>query len=409
MVRAWCALAVFGCVAGLVVAQDEVRRGTVKAVDADKGTVTITAGGKDETFTLPAGARVVGADGKAVAKPFEHKELAPGAAVMFKTDRSGKGLAGLKFGGKRAGPAGATFDTSKMKPLPELGADKYQGYEGGLYAGGTNRPPKGHEAAGLALAKTARPLGADGTPADTGKVVMLAVGMSNTTREFSAFKKLVDADPDRRADLVLVDGAQGGMSAARIQNPDDKGTGTKYWEVLDQRLKAAGVTREQVQTAWVKEADVSPKEGFPRHAEALRDELRRIVQVMHRRFPNLKLVYVSSRTYGGYATTGLNPEPFAYESGFAVKWLIDEQIKGDKELNFDPAKGDVKAPYLTWGPYLWANGTTKSAGGLAYERADFVNDGTHPSAAGQKKIAERMRTFFTSDPTAKPWFARPAK
>jgi hypothetical protein len=127
---------------------------------------------------------------------------------------------------------------------------------------------------------------------------------------------------------------------------------------------------------------------------------------MKTRFPNLQMVYLLSRTYGGYAMTGLNPEPYAFESGFSVKWLIEEQLKGDKELNFDPKTGDVKAPWLTWGPYLWANGTIKNADGLAYEQSDFANDGTHPSAAGQRKVAEHMLKFFKSEPTARPWFVK---
>ncbi len=408
MFRAFGAIATFALVAGLVVAQDEIRRGTVKSTDAAKGTVTITVGGKDETFTVTGGTRVMGADGKVIAKPFEDKGLSPGSAVMFKADKDGKGLVGLKFGAGNQPPA-PKFDASKLKPLTGMGTEKYQGHDGGLYAGGKNERPKEHDDAGLALAKAIRPLAADGKPANTGKVVMLAVGMSNATQAFSTFKRTADADKEKHPDLILVDGAQGGMTAARIKDPNDKASGTKYWEVVDQRLKAGGVTREQVQVAWIKQADAGPNQGFPKYAETLRDELRQIVQAMHKRFPNLKIVYLSSRTYGGYATTGLNPEPYAFESGFSVRWLIEEQTKGDKELNFDPKKGDVKAPYLLWGPYLWANGTTKNSEGLAYEQSDYGNDGTHPSPAGQKKIAEHMLKFFMSDATAKPWFMRPTK
>jgi hypothetical protein len=164
-----------------------------------------------------------------------------------------------------------------------------------------------------------------------------------------------------------------------------------------------------VQVAWIKEADAGPKQGFPKYAQTLQAELKQIVQLMHKRFPNLQLVYLSSRTYGGYATTALNPEPYAFESGFSVKWLIEEQLKADKELNFDPKKGEVKAPWLSWGPYLWANGTTKNSDGLAYEQSDFGPDGTHPTQEGQKKIAAHMLKFFKADSTAKPWFLRTAK
>lgn len=408
MFRTFVSLALFALTLGFVIAQDEIRRGTVKAIDAEKGTLTITVNRKDETFFLTADTDVR-SGGKAVAKPFEDKELKPGAAVMFKAaSKGGKDvLVGLRFGQPGKAPDLPKVDTSKLKPLPELGAEKYQGYEGGFYPGGKNERPKDHDTAGLALAKAIKPLGTDGKPAASGKVVMLSVGMSNTTQVFSSFKRIADADKDKHPDLVLVDGAQGGMTAARIKDPDDKGSGTKYWEVVDQRLKTAGVTREEVQVAWIKQADAGPRDGFSKYAQTLRDELRQIVRVMQVRFPNLKMVYLSSRTYGGYANSPLNPEPYAYESGFSVKWLIEEQLKGNKELNFDPKKGAVNAPWLSWGPYLWANGTTKNADGLAYDVEDYGNDGTHPSPAGQQKVAEHMLKFFKSEPTAKPWFVKP--
>jgi hypothetical protein len=90
-----------------------------------------------------------------------------------------------------------------------------------------------------------------------------------------------------------------------------------------------------------------------------------------------------------------------------VRWLIQEQIKGDASLNDDPAKGPVRAPVLLWGPYLWADGTTpRRTDGLIYEAKDMMIDGTHPSDSGRRKVAVLLLKFFQSDPLASKWYLK---
>jgi hypothetical protein len=228
--------------------------------------------------------------------------------------------------------------------------------------------------------------------------------MGNTSQEFSAFQQLARNDLAVNPKLVLVNGAQGGMMAAAIQDPDDQERGTRFWQTVDDRLREANVGRPQVQAVWIKQADAGPNQGFPKSAQTLTAEMQSIMQVLQRRFPNLKLAYLSSRIYAGYARTGLNPEPYAYESGFSVKWLIGQQLKGGASLNYDPKRGEVRSPWLSWGPYLWANGAGGSPDGLRYEESDFADDGTHPSQAGRKKVAEALLEFFKTDKTTKDWF-----
>jgi Cu/Ag efflux protein CusF len=384
------------------------QQGKIKKIDADKGVIVITSGDKDLEAKVNDATRFEAAQGKPLEDKIKNKNLKEGVEVLFLARmKDGQTvLVGMRVRvpGEQAQRKIEKVDTSHLIPLTELGKDKYKDYPGGLYPDGKNERPAAHEKAGLALAKQVQPLDADGKPSADGKIVLLSVGMSNTTQEFSAFKRLANADKDKNPKLTIVDGAQGGQTAARIKDPGDNATGTKFWAVVDERLKEAGATRQQVQVAWLKEADAGPTSGFPAYAKTLQEELREIVQAMHTRFPNLKMIYLSSRIYAGYAVTPLNPEPYAYESGFSVKWLIEEQIKGDKALNFDPDKGAVKAPWLSWGPYLWANGTNKRADGLFYEESDLGNDGTHPSPAGQRKVAEQLLTFFKNDATAKRWF-----
>ena len=296
--------------------------------------------------------------------------------------------------------ADCTGTSTGLVPLVDLGMGDYQGFPGGLYPDGLNAPPAGHHALALEAAAEVRPLGADGAPAAGGRVVLLSLGMSNATQEFSAFVQRARRDPSIRPDLTIVDGAQGGQTASVIRDPS-----ANFWKVVDQRLTAAGVTAAQVQTVWLKEANAQPKAAFPVHARSLTDDMQADLRVAADRFPNLKLVYLSSRTYGGYASTALNPEPYAYESGLAVRWLIERQIAGDAELNADPARGAVRAPVLLWGPYLWADGLTARGDGLTWRCEDFVDNGTHPSASGRAKVADMLMRFFQSDDTTRPWFA----
>jgi hypothetical protein len=224
--------------------------------------------------------------------------------------------------------------------------------------------------------------------------------MSNCTQEFSTFVPKAMSDPTRRPELRAIDCAQGGQTAALIRNPD-----APYWANVAQRLRAAGSAPLQAQVVWLKEANAGPHGDFPTTAGQLRDDLAAVARVIHQKLPNVRICYLTSRIYAGYATTALNPEPYAYESGFAVKWLIDSQISGVDSLDFEPDQDPIQAPWLTWGPYLWADGLTPRSDGLTWACDAFAeNDGTHPSAIGRGIVADSLLAFFKRDETAIPWF-----
>ncbi len=272
-----------------------------------------------------------------------------------------------------------------LVPLTDLKAGRYGGAQGGLYPAGADAPPKAYLAKGLAAAKLVKPV--------DGKIVLLSIGMSNTTQEFSAFKRAADVDPHRNPQVTVVDGAQGGQDAEIVKDPS-----SRFWTVVDDRLAQAGATAKQVQAVWLKEAIAGEQRPFPDDARGLEGDLRTIVGLLKARFPALRLVYVSSRTYAGYATTTLNPEPYAYESGWAVKWLVEEGLT---------AKLKTKTPWVAWGPYLWTDGTKGRADGFTWTCDDVRADGTHPSpTSGVQKIAALLQRFFATDPTAKSWYLR---
>jgi hypothetical protein len=302
----------------------------------------------------------------------------------------------------RGWPAGTGAGTTTNRiPLVDLPPALYQGFEGGLYPSATNALPPGH---GQAADRVARLhlLDAAGRPdAANGRIVLMSVGMSNTTQEYQRFIQIATPDPQRNRAVILVDGAQGGWSADRLSNPAMNST---YWATVDSRLSAAGVTAAQVQAIWLKEADASPTLAFPDDALKLQGEIETILRDIKTRFPNAAQVYLSSRIYAGYAASALNPEPYAYQSGFAVKWIVGGQIESRPGLNFDPDRGPVVAPWIGWGPYVWADGLVPRSDGLTWTCDDFGTDGTHPSDSGRLKVAQELLSFLESDAVAARWF-----
>jgi hypothetical protein len=212
---------------------------------------------------------------------------------------------------------------------------------------------------------------------------------------------LAASDKELNPRVVLVDGAQPGQAAEQAANPQ-----SQYWRVADQRMQTAGVTNAQVQALWIKETYplYDGRLPFPGEAKKLQVLLVEILHTAQDRFPNLKLAYLSSRIYAGYALTAANPEPYAYEFGFSNKWVIADQIAGNPELNYDPARGPVHAPWIAWGPYLWADGVKGRGDKLVWLREDLAQDGMHPSMRGRQEVARLLLEFLKTDPTAKLWF-----
>jgi hypothetical protein len=405
----------------VVPAQEAPPRGQIKKVDADTGTITVTLDGRDQEYRLAEGAQIVDTFGQPAEGGLRHEGFKLGATVALRIrQQDGKPvLTGLKLVGRDVGAfvkqAPPRVDMTGVKALSDMvKGDTYKGVEGGLYPDSANQRPAAHEAAGLALARQIQPLDAKGNPGAEGKIVLLGVGMSNTMQAMSGFLRAAKkAGSEINPRVVIVNGANGGMTADKIQHLNGGRTYANnpnfvfYWKYVDDQLSEAGVTRAQVQAVWLKEADPGPDEGWPGYARKLQGELARIMQLTHDRFPNLKLVYLSNRIYGGWAKTRLNPEPYAYETGFAVKWVIEQQIQGDPELNFDPARGPVKSPWLSWGPDLWANGRTPRKDGFHYVEGDLrADDGTHEEIQGQDKVGGELLKFFSTDTTSRGWFAR---
>jgi hypothetical protein len=320
-----------------------------------------------------------------------------------------------------------------LVPLSDPGNGLYLGrFERGLYPGSENEPPPAHRAEGVARARAIAPLDTSGSPSATGRVVLLSIGMSNASQEFcstpgtepcndwSFMGQAAEHPQVDREHLVIVNGARGGQVATEWDSPLD----TNYNLVRDNVLEPRGLSEAQVQVVWLKSANANPGvdladcgadvtacPGSPADAALLEARLASIARAIRVRYPNAALLFLSSRIFGGYSTLPLNPEPYAYESGFAVKWLIEAQIEQMSGGGADPWTGDLDwddtVPWLGWGPYPWANGATPRSDGLAWPCSDFENDGVHPGPTAEEKVGAALLDFFLDSPFATPWFRVP--
>jgi hypothetical protein len=301
--------------------------------------------------------------------------------------------------------------TTPMVPLTDLGTGKYLTAEGGLYMNGSNVMPSSHDADGIAFAQSIQPLDANGNPDPTnGKIGLLSIGISIAYDNFQTFVIDATADPAVNKALVYVPGAQ-----PRVGAIDWAYVGHPAWnDIFEYFLPQSGATGPQVQVAWVEEVDSQPSGKYPNDMVTLQAHMESTAQNLHTLFPNLKLAFFNSREYAAYSNglpgSGSNdPEPYAYESAFAVRGMILDQINGVAAMNYNAAAGPVMAPWVAWGPYTWANGMIAREDGQVWPCQNFESDGTHTSqpGGGTEKVANQLMNFLKTQDVTSSWFLAP--
>ena len=251
-----------------------------------------------------------------------------------------------------------------------------------------------------------RPLDREGRAAADGKIGVLSVGMSNTTQEFSRFMQEAARDPQKPPRVFFVDGAQGGQTGARWAD-----AGAPLWTQVDERLARAGVSAAQIQVAWMKQAEAGPARlgDFPKHTDVLRENLVTVLGHLKKRFPNLRLVYLSSRIYAGYATTA--PQPGALRlrirlRGAPADSRADRGTRGP-ELRSRRRHREIAAAPL--GAVSLGRRHRCEHAGRADLRAGRLRARWHASRdTGRAKVARLLLDFLKTDVTAQPWFVAPA-
>jgi hypothetical protein len=194
--------------------------------------------------------------------------------------------------------------------------------------------------------------------------------------------------------VKLVNCAVGGHAIERWNDPAFDAV---LWDhCITQRLPAAGVRPDQVRVIYHKAANQfttaggSPLPAYPAPGsdfENFRSNLQVFASRVRSKFPSAQAVYTSSRSYGGFAGSGGRGEPLSHEEGHALNtWLASNRT--------------VDGVWHGWGPYLWApacaSGVTNK-GGVCFDRADYVEDGVHPSASGEAKISRLIHARFSAE------------
>ncbi len=237
------------------------------------------------------------------------------------------------------------------------------------------------------------------TPVD-GVIGVVCIGMSNSSQECQTYQSRLASDwADEVSGAVrVVNCARGGHA---IEKWIDPAFDADLWESCITRLPREGIRPEQVRVLYHKAAnqfttapDGSVLPSYPDPGSdfhAFHDHLSDFAARVPEWFPSAVAVYTSSRIYGGFAGNPGRSEPLSYEEGLALNtWLGEHGTEG--------------GVWHGWGPYLWAPACTEgfNGSGVCYERADFVEDGVHPSQAGREKVAALIHARLLEEE----WYAR---
>jgi hypothetical protein len=121
-------------------------------------------------------------------------------------------------------------------------------------------------------------------------------------------------------------------------------------------------------------------------------DLDKVLAYCIKRFPNSKIAYLTCDGFRHF--TGF--EPHVYQEAFALKWLIESQLRGNAPAR---PEGSLRhLPWLTWEPYIWDN---------TWDRSYFT-DGVHPVPKALEIFVNNYWQHLSDDSVAKPWLFAPA-
>lgn len=258
----------------------------------------------------------------------------------------------------------AAVDYTTAVPLPELGTDTYFGEQGGLYPG-SNEPTGDYLTELTAVSDVL---------VNDNQVVALSLGMSAMQNMSSGFAGCCAQR------VTFVNGAIG---SKQQQWEDPNHT---VWDRGTQMLAGQGLTAVDVDVVLYHNTIGGLSGEFVPAATQLKDSLAITMDIIQDKYPNAQMILLTSRYHANYAPAGSkSPEPYAYYSGFSVKWLIEDRIN---------CTADCGVP-LAWFAYLWDE---------SWPQSWYVSDGIHLSNAGKTQAGLIWQTQMNAAAHIAPWY-----
>jgi hypothetical protein len=217
--------------------------------------------------------------------------------------------------------------------------------------------------------------------------------------------------------------------AVYLVDCDEPGVGTNgfnsaftdiVWTLCENQVAKSHLTDAQIQAAVMEIVETDPSgNGFSTlssmtHAPPcasgdtstidacyVEQQAGAVIRLAKEKFPNLRLLYLYTRAYGGWAITPLSPEPNAYEYGFSAQFLVQAQInQADNGGSADGVAGNLAysvAPVVLFAPYQWASGATANSEGTVWPDLDtyfYTGDWTHYGTLGYTQSGSVMNNYF---------------
>lgn len=301
------------------------------------------------------------------------------------------------------------YDSTGMIPLNDLGTGYYLDYEGGLFKEGSNSPTAAHLDKGKKIANNLKKRDDFGNIDEAnGTIMMIGMGASVASDAFNTFRDTMLAQdwPGVNPCLEVKSVFIGGKDMGDILDPDQN-----YWGTFQDRLDAKFIDPDQVQVAWMLMQSEATTHDVESYVTYVIGQYKLILADMLDEMPNLRIVFLSGMHYTGYTAPSHERydamvEPKGYWGNLAIRELINQQMDGDPDLDFEGA--DRKVPYITWGPYFWADGTNPRADGLSWSCEEFRSDSTgggfHLKEEYQYKEGDMIYDFLTTNDVAKLFF-----